>query len=100
MDIIKDKLWLFPSERITVLEIYKKKSLMFYQYSYQVEKSRGKWITRIVWHNFEQVSHYDIYNESGTLLDSQEQERKDIGEIVKLVKIFRKNLMNMDLTKI
>lgn len=100
MDIIKDTLWLFASERIKVLEIYKNKKLMFYNYSYQIQNRKGIWVSRIVWHNFEQISHYDVFDESGKLIMNQDQEPRSINEIVRLVRIFRKNLMNMDLTKI
>ncbi|UCH88651.1 MAG: hypothetical protein JSV49_10425 [Thermoplasmata archaeon] len=100
MDILKDTLWLFPHERIKVLEIYKKKKVVFYQYSYQIEGRKGNWTSRVVWHNFEQLPHFDVFDEGGKLIAHHEQERKDIQEIIKLVRIFRKNLMNMDLTKI
>jgi hypothetical protein len=100
MQILKDILCLFPNERIQILEIYKNKKKVFYHYSYNLENADGDWITRIVWHNFEQRPHYDLFDEGGKLISQQEQEPKDIDEIVRLVKIFRKNLMNMDLNNI
>jgi hypothetical protein len=100
MDILKDLLCLFPKERIKILEIYKSKKLVFYNYSYQIGNSKGEWESKIVWHNFEQLPHYDIFDKGGKLIVHQEQEPKSIDEIVKLVKVFRKNLMNMDMTQL
>jgi hypothetical protein len=100
MEIIKDILWLFPTERISVLEIYKKKKMVFYNYSYQVMDTGGNWHDRLVWHNFEQKPHYDIFDEAGKLIEQKEMPGANIKDIMKLVKIFRKNLMAMDLTKI
>jgi len=100
MDILKETLWIFPQEKIQILEIYKKKRRMFYHYEYILENKAGDWEPRIVWHNFENIPHFDIFDSSGRLILRKEQEPKDIKEIVKLVKIFRKNLMNMDLSTI
>lgn len=100
MEIIRDTLWLFPTERISVLEIYKKSKMMFYSYSYQIADSGGNWQDRVVWHNFEQRPHYDIFDEGGKLIVHQELPQINVNDILKLVRIFRKNLMNMDLTKI
>lgn len=100
MQIVRDTLWLFPRERISVLEIYKKNQLVFYNYSYQLEDSSGNWQSRVVWHNFEQKPHYDIFDEGGRLIVHKEQPRAEINDILKLVRIFRKNLMNIDLSTI
>jgi hypothetical protein len=100
MDILKDILWMFSHERIKILEIYKNKKRVFYNYSYQIENSKGEWISRIIWHNFEHISHFDVFDEEGKMLYNNEQEPKDIKDIIKLVKIFRKNLLNMDLATI
>ena len=100
MEILKDTLWLFPKERLNILEIYKKKKKMFYHYAYTIENRKGVWVTRIVWHNFEQVPHFDVFDEGGKLIQRKDQEPRDLKEIIKLVRIFRKNLMNMDLTTI
>jgi hypothetical protein len=100
MQILKDIVWLFPHERVDILEIYKGKKMVFYNYSYRIENASGEWVSRVIWHNFDQLPHFDIYDQNEKLILTREQEAKSITEIVKLVKVFRKNLMNMDLSKV
>jgi hypothetical protein len=94
MKIEKKVDWIAPKEKLVGLEISNYKNLLFYSFTYLVERG-GKFQPLVRWDNFNKRPHVDIYE--GENLTSYDTEEKTHIEVLKLVKMFRQNLPRMNL---
>ena len=94
MKIEKRVEWIGPKEKLLSLEITNYKNLLYYSFTYLVE-DKGEYRPLVRWDNFNKRAHVDVYE--GESLRSYDTEEKTHPEVLKLVKMFRKNLPRMNL---
>ena len=95
MKIEKKVDWIAPKEKLVTLQISNYKNLLYYSYTYLVEK-QGDFTPLVRWDNFNKRPHVDVYEDGGTLT-SHNTEEKTYTEVMKLVTMFRQNLPRMNL---
>ncbi|UCE38443.1 MAG: hypothetical protein JSW00_04230 [Thermoplasmata archaeon] len=82
------------------MEIEKEGKIKYYSYTYKIKGKHGKWISAVRWDNLEQSPHVDTFDENNVLIDQKPCREKPLKEIIKLVGIFRRNLMAMDVSEL
>ncbi len=100
MDIRKQRIWIHRDEILDVLEIGKEGKIKYYSYTYKIKGKGGTWIPAVRWDNVEQTPHVDRYDENKALVEQKPCREKSLKEILKLVGIFRRNLMTMDVSEL
>ncbi|MEW5937639.1 MAG: hypothetical protein AB1665_07465 [Candidatus Thermoplasmatota archaeon] len=93
------KIWIHKSEYLRALEVREAQKRRFYSYTYMV-RTKGGWTPCVRWDNWERQPHVDRYDENGALIEQRACGEKELEEVVKLVRIFRRNLPAMDLTQL
>jgi hypothetical protein len=93
------KIFVHRDEQLAGLEICEGQRVKFYSYTYYVNV-RDAWLPCVRWDNAEQQPHVDRYDENGTLIEQQHCREKSFKEVLKLVKIFRRNLAAMNLAEL
>jgi len=102
ISILKHRIFLQKNDLIEAVEIYENEILKYYSYLYKIwdtksQHDQGMWRTIMRWDNFEEKTHVDIYGESRNLVRQQPTtEHKSLKEVTELIKIFRRNLVAMD----
>ncbi|MBI5000645.1 MAG: hypothetical protein HZB92_03840 [Euryarchaeota archaeon] len=99
LSVSLNKIWIHRTEYLKVVEVREGSRQKFYSYTYTV-KSRMGWLPCVRWDNYEQQPHVDKYDENGALLEQRPCREKELAEVVKLVKIFRRNLSAMDISQL
>ena len=62
---------------------------------------KGYWRPFIRWDNYEEKPHVDIYGESQNLVSQQPAtEHKPLKDIIEVIKVFRRNLVAMNISEI
>lgn len=97
MQITKERVWIHRNEVVDSIEISEERKLEFFSYTYKVLID-GSWITLVRFDNWEIDSHFDKYDENGSLVSQQQCPRKTPEEVARLAKEFRRNLVTMDLS--
>ena len=100
MEIHKQRIWIHKNEILDTLEIEKEGKIKYFSYTYKIKGKQGKWIPAVRWDNLEQSPHVDRYDENNALIEQKPCREKPLKEILKLVSIFRKNLMAMDVSEL
>lgn len=100
MDVIKERVWIRKNEVIDILKIMDKSKLKHYSYTYKIQNKRGELVPCIRWDNMEQQPHVDKYDENSALIEQKSCRERSASEVVKLVSIFRKNLLSMDVSQL
>jgi hypothetical protein len=90
------KIYVHRDENLVGVEVFEGMRIKFYSYTYYVNV-RDAWLPCVRWDNAEQQPHVDRYDETGTLIEQQHCREKSFKEVLKLVKIFRRNLAAMNL---
>ena len=100
MDIRKQRIWIHKDEVLDALEIEKDGKLKFYSYTYRIRGKQGVWNSAVRWDNLEQSPHVDKYDQNSSLVEQKPCREKPLKEILKLIGIFRSNLMTMDVSEL
>ena len=100
MEILKQQFLLSLRERFDILEIRNRHRLTYYSYTYRLTDKFGHFRPIIRWDNFGGQHHYDIYDSNQHLVSQKNCEYKNSSEILRLVKIFKHNLVTMDLSQL
>ena len=100
MEIIKQRIVLSNREIVEVLEIKERFRLKYFSYTYKLTDKSGNERTVIRWDNYGGQAHYDTYDSNQQLLQQQDCDYKNPSEIIRLIKIFKHNLVTMDLTRL
>ena len=100
VEIRKQRIWIHRDEVMDILEIEKEGKIKYYSYTYKIKGKGGKWVPAVRWDNLEQSSHVDRYDENSELVEQKPCEKRPLKEILKIVGIFRKNLMAMDVSEL
>ena len=97
MEILKRQIYISKREKISILEIKSGHRLKFFSYTYRVTDKSGENRPLVRWDNFGGNIHFDAFDTNQNLINQQKCEYKNPNEILRLVKIFRHNLANMDI---
>ncbi len=100
MEILKQKMWIHKNEVVESLMVMDSGKIKFYSHTYLVKERGRGWVPYIKWDNWDRQPHVDKYDSSGALVEQRACPEKTIGDALKLVKIFRKNLMTMDISQL
>ena len=100
VDIRRERIWIHKDELLDVLEIKKEGRIRFYSYTYKIKDKQGGWNPAVRWDNLEQSPHVDIYDENNALVGQKPWQEKPLKEVLKLIDIFRRNLITMDVSKL
>lgn len=97
--IAKERIWVRRDEILDSIEIFENDKMQFYSYTYKV-LMEDDWVPLVRFDNWEIGSHYDKYDENGSLMKQSTCPRKSLGNVAELVKEFRRNLLTMDMSKL
>jgi len=97
--IIEQRIVLKNDEVVDVLEVFDGDRREFFSYTYKIER-RGEWRPCVRWDNWAGQPHIDRFDENGNLIEQKLSPERSLEEVLKIVKIFRRNLMSMDLTQL
>jgi len=100
VEIRKQRIWIHKNEILDTLEIEKEGKIKYFSYTYKIKGKNGKWIPGVRWDNLEQTPHVDRYDENNVLVEQKPCREKPLKEVIKLVTIFRRNLMTMDVSEL
>ena len=100
MEINRQRIWIHKNEILDTLEIAKEGRIKYYSYTYKIKGKHGTWIPAVRWDNLEQTPHVDRYDDNCALVDQKPCREKSQKEILKLISIFRRNLMAMDVSEL
>lgn len=96
MEIEKTRVWMHRDEVIDAIEITEGKRRRYYSYTYRTLGKNG-WENQVRWDNFEGQPHVDKYDSNGALIEQKIVQEKSLEEVSKIVAIFRRNLVAMEL---
>ena len=96
-EILKSRVIVHKHDVVDSIEIIDRGKLRYYSYTYLAYHPRNSsWRPVVRWDNYEQQPHVDKYDEAGSLLGQMACREKTLDEVVKLVQIFRRNLVAME----
>jgi len=72
----------------------------FYSHTYLVRTKGRDWTPYVKWDNWDRQPHVDKFDGSGVMVEQKTCNEKNIEDVLKLVKIFRKNLLSMELSQL
>ncbi len=96
MEIQRTRVWMHRDEVIDAIEITEGKRRRYYSYTYRTLGKNG-WENQVRWDNFEGQPHVDKYDSNGALIEQKSVQEKSLEEVSKIVAIFRRNLVAMEL---
>ena len=96
MNIKRSRIWMHRDEVIDAVEITDGKRRRYYSYTYRTLGKNG-WENQVRWDNFEGQPHVDKYDSNGALIEQMVVQEKTLEEVSKIVAIFRRNLVAMEL---
>lgn len=100
MKLVRQRIWIHRSEFVDSVEFFDRGKLKFYSYTYKA-RTKGRGVRALVrWDNFQQEPHADKYDDGGRFLEQKSVREKRLADVVKTVKIYRRNLLNMDLAEV
>jgi hypothetical protein len=97
LKITRERIWIHRNEVVDSIEVQEEKKLEFYSYTYKILMDDA-WIPLVRFDNWEIGSHFDKYDENGSLVAQQQCPKKSLNEVARLAKEFRRNLVTMDLS--
>jgi len=100
MMILKQRTWIHKNELLESIIVTDSGKTKFYSHTYLVRDSSRGWIPYVKWDNWEGQPHADKYDGSGALTEQKSCGEQTTDDVLKLVKIFRKNLLAMELSKL
>ena len=100
MNIIRQSTWIHKNEFLESIVVDNGGKIKFYSHTYFVRTKGRKWIPYVKWDNWDSQPHVDKYDGSGVLVEQGSCNEKSMEEVLKLIKIFRKNLLTMDLSQL
>lgn len=100
MLISRQKTWIHKNEMLESLVVEDAGKVRFYSHTYFVKEVGRGWTPYVKWDNWDRQPHVDKYDSTGSLVETKPSTEKDLEDALKLVKIFRKNLLTMDLSQL
>ncbi len=84
---------------LDALEAFDGPRRTFYSYTYRTSR-KGTWTPTVRWDNWEGQDHVDRYDETGAPRDRLPWRDRPLSDVLNLVKMFRRNLLTMDLAEL
>lgn len=100
MQVFRKKVWIHKREMIDSLVVKERAKVRFYCHTYMVKERGQGWRPYVRWDNWDGQPHVDKFDTNGALIEQRTCNEKRLEEIIKLVKIFRKNLLTMDIAQL
>lgn len=97
--VVRQRIWIRRDEVVDAVEAYEGNRRAFYGYTYRTLRG-DSWIPSVRWDSWEGQDHVDRYDESGVLRDRLPWRDRPLADVLKLVKMFRRNLLTMDLSEL
>lgn len=97
--LVRQRIWVRRDEVLDALEAFEGSRRTFYSYTYRTER-KGTWIPAVRWDSWEGQDHVDRYDETGVPRDRLPWRDRPLADVLKLVKMFRRNLLTMDLAEL
>lgn len=97
--VVRQRIWVRRDEVLDALEAFEGTRRTFYSYTFRTQRGVD-WIPTVRWDNWEGQDHVDRYDETGVLKDRTPWRDRPLGDVLKLVKTFRRNLLTMDLAEL
>lgn len=97
--VVRQRIWVRRDEVLDALEAFEGARRAFYSYTYRVQRD-GAWIPTVRWDNWEGQDHVDRYDETGAPRDRLPWRERPLADVLKLVKMFRRNLLTMNLEEL
>ena len=94
--VVRQRIWVRRDELLDAVEAYEGTRRTFYSYTYRTQRD-GNWIPTVRWDDWEGQDHVDRYDETGVLKDRTAWRPAILPDVLKLVKMFRRNLLTMNL---
>ena len=96
-EVTKERIWLHKDELLDSVRVLSDGKTRFYSYTYRLLGKKGHWRPAVRWDNQGQSPHIDNFDDKGNFLEQIPSRQKSLREVIKLVTIFRRNLLFMDL---
>lgn len=97
--VVRQRIWVRRDEVLDTVEAFEGARRSFYSYTYRTQRE-GAWIPTVRWDNWEGQDHADRYDERGVRKDRVSWRDRPLRDVLKLVKMFRRNLLTMDLAEL
>jgi hypothetical protein len=97
--VVRQRFWVRRDEVLDSVEAFDGARRVFYSFTYRTGRD-GAWIPTVRWDNWEGQDHVDRYDERGIIKDRAAWRDRPLADVLKLVKMFRRNLLTMDLTEL
>lgn len=97
MKVARERIWIHKNEILDSIEVLEGNKVQFFSYTYKA-LLEGQWVPLVRFDNWEMGSHYDKYDENGSLLEQKPCSMKSLEDVARLVKEFRRNLLTMDIS--
>ena len=100
MKLTRQRTWVHRNEMVESIVLEDGGKARFYSHTYMVRTKGQSWTPYVMWDNWDRQPHVDRFDGSGVLVEQKPCNEKTQEEVLKLVKIFRKNLLTMDLSQL
>ena len=100
MKLTRQRTWVHRTEMVESLVLEDAGKVRFYSYTYMGKDKGQSWTPYVKWDNWDRQPHVDKYDGTGVLVEQKPCNEKNLEEVLKLVQIFRKNLLAMELSQL
>lgn len=100
MKLTRQRTWVHRNEMVESLVLEDAGKVRFYSHTYMVRSKDRDWTPYVKWDNWDRQPHVDKFDGSGVLVEQKPCNEKSLEEVLKLVQIFRKNLLTMELAQL
>lgn len=97
--VVRQRIWVRRDEVLDAVEAFEGTRRTFYSYTYRTQHGDA-WIPAVRWDDWEGQDHADRYDEAGVRRDRVPWRDRPLPDVLKLVKMFRRNLLTMDLQEL
>jgi hypothetical protein len=100
MKLTRQRTWVHRNEIVESIIVEDAGKIRFYSHTYLVRTKGRDWTPYVKWDNWDRQPHVDKFDGSGGMVEQKTSNEKNIDDVLKLVKIFRKNLLSMELSQL
>jgi hypothetical protein len=100
MKLTRQRTWVHRNEMVESIIVEDAGKIRFYSHTYLVRTKGRDWTPYVKWDNWDRQPHVDKFDGSGVMVEQKTCNEKNIEDVLKLVKIFRKNLLSMELSQL
>ncbi|MFO7619029.1 MAG: hypothetical protein R6W91_05180 [Thermoplasmata archaeon] len=100
MKLTRQRTWVHRNEMVESILLEEGGKMKFYSHTYMVRTKGRSWTPYVKWDNWDRQPHVDKFDGSGVMVEQKPCNEKNLDEVLKLVNIFRKNLLSMELSQL